>query len=263
MKKKNPEIPRDWFVNWFDEWYLTVYRRRDKNEAKKLVSRLPIWDYLREIKKPDNWDCWCLDVGCGSGRYAREIAAKGFEVLGVDLSKTLLKKADSEISHTSPYYVQADMRKLPVLNKFVLAASLFTSFGYFKSISEHKTVLRQIYNCLLDKGVFILDIPNKKTLERFVEGNPNSERRIDNVRVIENRWIDKMHQRVNKEIQIIGNKIQRTYYESVRLFERAEIEGLLLESGFNLDEFSPWGDYTGKTLTENSPRMIHFGVRNA
>lgn len=34
-----------------------------------------------------------LDVGCGTGRHALELARRGYSVVGVDLSKSMLDKA--------------------------------------------------------------------------------------------------------------------------------------------------------------------------
>jgi SAM-dependent methyltransferase len=48
-----------------------------------------------------------LDVGCGPGRHSRSLAARGFEVVGVDVSRPFLEAAGEGT------WVQADARRLP------------------------------------------------------------------------------------------------------------------------------------------------------
>lgn len=52
-----------------------------------------------------------VDVGCGTGRHARALAAEGVDVLGVDLSAGLLAAA---AQRRPGGWVQADARRLPL-----------------------------------------------------------------------------------------------------------------------------------------------------
>jgi SAM-dependent methyltransferase len=56
-----------------------------------------------------------LDLGCGTGEHSRFLAEQGFQVVGIDLSETLLAEARSEeISRIQ--YMQSDLRDLAGLN---------------------------------------------------------------------------------------------------------------------------------------------------
>jgi SAM-dependent methyltransferase len=66
-----------------------------------------------------------LDVACGSGRHAREFAALGWEVVGVDYSADLLGLAEGLEVH------RQDMRALDVPGApFDAVTCLFDSIGY-------------------------------------------------------------------------------------------------------------------------------------
>ena len=66
-----------------------------------------------------------LDVACGSGRHAREFAALGWEVTGVDYSADLLELAEGLEVH------QQDMRQLEIPGPpFDAVTCLFDSIGY-------------------------------------------------------------------------------------------------------------------------------------
>ncbi|MDP8237914.1 MAG: class I SAM-dependent methyltransferase [Candidatus Hatepunaea meridiana] len=266
----------EWYRQWFDENYLLVYSHRDKREAADFASLWPIWKYL----KPGGW---CLDLGCGTGRYAYEIQKRGLNVLGIDLSAPLLKIAQSVRNnqyHTarSIWFVRADMRSLPIMSgvntrhnltntrhnfsggPFSLIVSLFTSFGYFDD-NEHLQIIRQIRKLLLPDGIFIIDIPNPVSVRKTVSDKPVTIRTVNGVNIKEERYIDEKACRVIKEIEIERQGRKQKYYESVKLFNIEELKALLKLNGIKQIE-DCWGDYQGTRFELESPRIIYFGKVN-
>jgi SAM-dependent methyltransferase len=55
--------------------------------------------------------CRTLEVGCGEGRVARDLAARGHRVVALDSSPKLLRHAAT--AHAGGHYVQADAAALP------------------------------------------------------------------------------------------------------------------------------------------------------
>lgn len=250
MSSATINVPNDWFKEWFDELYLDVYSHRDRSEARNFISKLPIWG---EIAPKD----WCLDLGCGAGRYSLEIAAKGLNVLGLDLSKPLLRKAlDAGSDLASAWYVRADMRSIPVKSRFILIVSLFTSFGYFGD-EDNRALLDEVRSLLQPAGVFILDVANPLSVATAIADKPVTNKDRNGMHITEERYFDKVKSRVNKHIEIDAGGKKRSYYESVRLYHPDEMVTLLGSCGFR--QLHPaWGDYQGRLLTEESPRMIYF-----
>jgi SAM-dependent methyltransferase len=64
-----------------------------------------------------------LDVPCGDGRLAHPLAAKGYEVSGVDISA-------ENVERQGPRFHQGDLRALPDLGQFDAVLSWGNSFGY-------------------------------------------------------------------------------------------------------------------------------------
>lgn len=64
---------------------------------------------IRELLPPP--DGLTLDVGCGEGRWVRELAGRGYDVVGVDPSEPLLEKARA--ADPGGRYLQADAAALP------------------------------------------------------------------------------------------------------------------------------------------------------
>ena len=67
-----------------------------------------------------------LDVGCGTGRHAIELAGRGYAVVGVDLSEAQLARARAKAAERglSVDFRPADARALPFAAEFELAIML-------------------------------------------------------------------------------------------------------------------------------------------
>jgi SAM-dependent methyltransferase len=64
-----------------------------------------------------------LDVGCGPGRHARAMAARGYRVVGVDIAEGFVALAASD-APAGASFVRADARRLPVRPLFDGVVSL-------------------------------------------------------------------------------------------------------------------------------------------
>jgi 2-polyprenyl-3-methyl-5-hydroxy-6-metoxy-1,4-benzoquinol methylase len=67
-----------------------------------------------------------LDIGCGTGRHAIELARRGYSVVGIDLSESQLNRArEKAVEHGFPIdFRQTDARELPFHAEFGLAIML-------------------------------------------------------------------------------------------------------------------------------------------
>ena len=251
MFKKNTNYPPDWFSTWFDEDYCDVYNHRDDQEAEEFVANWQIWNRLRAGDL-------CLDLGCGTGRYSKLLAERGLSVIAVDLSTPLLNRAKkNSMFDPNLLLIRADMRAIPVREKFSLVVSLFTSFGYFETDDENLQVLHQVFEALLPGGLFIIDYFNPSAVQDRVRNEPSSYKTVKNISITEKRSINRETMRVDKRIFLDDGNQTKEYCESVRMYEPGELETMLLTVGLR-PICLPWGDYQGELLNESSPRMIFF-----
>ncbi|MEM1044186.1 MAG: class I SAM-dependent methyltransferase [Bacteroidota bacterium] len=244
-----------WYEDWFDsDAYELVYDQRDLSEARRLA------DLIERTAQPTP-GARVLDVACGRGRHSRILAARGYDVTGVDLSENALRSARRRAAREglSVTFQQADMRALPFEAAFDGAVNLFTSFGYFDAESDHQRVIDGVARALRPGGWFVQDFLSAPYLaahlvaedERTVEG-PDGQP----VRIVQRRRIEAGPggPRVNKEITLHRSGNTHTFAESVRLLGAADFRRMYAAAG--LDLAATFGDYAGGPYSEASPRLI-------
>ena len=101
-----------------------------------------------------------LDLACGTGELARELARDGFEVVGLDRSASMLKKAKEKAKQDGleiPYLHQ-DMRDFRLPHKVDLVTCLFDSINYILRYDELEAVFGNVHQALTPGGMFIFDM---------------------------------------------------------------------------------------------------------
>jgi len=147
-----------WYESWFESPHChALYSHRDEHEAAAFVDRL----LGRLVLKPGST---VADLGCGTGRHARRLAAHGKRVLGIDLSATSLALAKRHETG-SLWFRRQDIRLPFGVGTFDAVFNLFTSFGYFDDPADHVTVLENIARALRPGGWLVLDYINAQLAE--------------------------------------------------------------------------------------------------
>lgn len=95
-----------------------------------------------------------LDYGCGAGRSTRFLKQLGLIVKGVDISRTMLDKAQQRDRFTS--YTRIINNHIPNISNFY--DIVFSSLVFFEisSLSEIEMIFKEIYRVLKHKGIFII-----------------------------------------------------------------------------------------------------------
>jgi SAM-dependent methyltransferase len=104
-----------------------------------------------------------LDIGCGTGAHARELAGAGYSVQGVDISAGMLKRAHkmraslpAELAGRLSFS-QGDARSLRLDEKFDAVVSLFHVMSYQTSNQDLLSAFASARSHLVTGGVFIFD----------------------------------------------------------------------------------------------------------
>ncbi|MDH7516066.1 MAG: methyltransferase domain-containing protein [Bacteroidota bacterium] len=240
-----------WYEQWFaDELYLEVYRHRDEEEARKAVNLFLEASGLRPRST-------VLDLACGTGRHAFEFARRGYRVLAVDLSTTLLRIAGRKTRRygDSVAIVRADMRHIPLKGGTDAAVQLFTAFGYFPEDGENAAVIGEVAKALKPGGFYMLDFLHASHVAATLQ--PRTVREMPGGWIIEER--NTAGERIEKRITIIRPEGERRFIESVRLFTPAELRAMLIDAGFHILHI--FGDYDGGSFHRSAERCIFLSQR--
>jgi len=239
--QKNP-----WFKDWFNSpYYHQLYFNRDIKEAAAFIDKLI--DYL---KPPPTSSI--LDVACGRGRHSIMLAAKGFDVTGVDLSENSINEALKHETENLHFYLH-DMRLPFRINYFDYAVNLFTSFGYFETRREHDNAIRMVAQSLKPNGTLVLDYLNTHYAEDHLIHQ--SEKEIDGVNYIITKWFDETHfyKKIIIEDELLHEPLQFT--EKVHKFSLGDFTEMFAFQGLQITEV--FGDYNlGIYDIKKSPRLL-------
>ncbi len=235
----------DWFENWFGSpFYRILYQNRDELEAQEFVEHL--LTYLHP--QPG---CSMLDIACGEGRFARQLAGHGYHVTGIDISEASIEKARHYESADLEFFVQ-DMRYPFRTNYYDYAFNFFTSFGYFSHDRDHALAARSFAGALRNDGILVMDYLNHEYVAANLVPNETIVRGEYEFHI--SRRLE--HKHFVKEITFKDdeNKL-RHYTERVAAFSLTDLSRLFREAGMQL--VGTFGDYrlNPYNLLE-SPRLI-------
>ena len=193
-----------------------------------------------------------LDLGCGSGRHARCLAAHGFHVTGLDLSAGSLARARS---HRGPdvRYLEQDMRQPFGTNAFDVVFSLFTSFGYFEDAGDHSSVVGNIAAALTGGGTLVLDYLNAHHVERHLIAGEDVYRGEVSYKLT--RWSTALA--FFKRIEIHDSTLPAPleYVERVAKLTLGDFQRLFDDRGLAIEQI--YGDYQLAPFDAiDSPRLI-------
>lgn len=196
-----------------------------------------------------------LDIGCGYGRHAVNLASRDLRVVGLDINEYFLHLAverASQLPHRIAF-VRGDMRTLPLSGAFDAAVCLGGSFGQFATEDEDLALLRETARVLKPGGKFLLDVANRDgILSRFV-GRDWNELEDGTVVLHERRW-DSLRGRLEGRDLVLGEDGRRREYEhSMRLYGAPEIGSLFRRAGF--DVLALYGNLAGSAFGWDSPRV--------
>ena len=127
------------------------------------ATRHRIQPGVRRVLESLNGDESILDLGCGNGELARELAKRGHRgpYLGVDFSSPLLREAEAQLEGLSARFLRANLTELSVVSNQLSVSggwSLITAFSVLHHIpsKELRLSLLRIVNELLNHdGLFI------------------------------------------------------------------------------------------------------------
>ena len=139
----------------YSRYYDLLYRDKDYSGEARYVTEL--------IKRHAPNSTRVIEIGCGTGGHARELAALGLRVHGIDRSAGMLEAADAKLDSVEPEirarmrFSQGDARSVRLGEKADAVISLFHVMSYQTSNADLTAAFATARAHLESGGVFIFD----------------------------------------------------------------------------------------------------------
>lgn len=104
------------------------------------------------------WDGPILELGCGTGRVAKALADAGAEVVGVDLSPSMLAIARSEPASGRVEWLEGDMRALSLGRVFALVLVPLGGLQHLETVDDLVATLETVARHLDRDGLAVVDV---------------------------------------------------------------------------------------------------------
>jgi SAM-dependent methyltransferase len=245
------EAAPDWWQTGFGPEYLALY---DAFLAERTPVEVDQIEALLQLHPPRR----ILDLPCGQGRHSIELARRGYDVTGVDLSPYMLGVARERANATGARvrWLAGDMREPLAGQRFDVVLNLFTSFGYFEEESDDRRVVRAAASMLEPGGRFLLEVINgQRVIGTF---NEREWFTVGQTAVMEQRSLDVPMHRMVVERTVSSKNREKTSVHAIRLYGGREVETMLRAAGFARVDL--YGDWDGTHLTPESLRVLAIGT---
>jgi SAM-dependent methyltransferase len=237
----------NWWENFFtglivDFWRVALPPEVTKAESKWLSDALEARPGGR-----------LLDVPCGDGRLALEMARQGCLVTGVDLSEEFLAAARTEAGAEglSIVWRLSDMRDLPWREEFDGAFCGGSSFGYFGDEGD-LAFLRAVARSLRPGARFALD--SVKAVEVLLPAfRQRREMEIGDIRFEAFNHYDHETGWVENRYMISRGAKTETRLARHRIYTYREVVSMLERAGFG--EIHGYGSLDGEPFRLGSARL--------
>lgn len=258
-------VDYDFVAEFYD--YVTPYRERRDVEFFVAMAR--------ETGSP------VLEVGCGTGRVLIPTARAGFEIVGLDLSPSMLAVCRAKLAQEPPevqarvQLVEGDMRDFDLGRQFALITLPFRPFQHLTTVEDQIACLTTLRRHLAPAGRLVLDLfnpslPHLVLPDRMEEfgteppfAMPDGRQVVRRARVA---WHDYFNQiQYTELIYYVTHPDGRTerlvHAFPMRYLFRFEAEHLLVRCGFTVEAL--YADYDKSPYGVKYPGELIFVARRS
>ncbi|MDH5691816.1 MAG: class I SAM-dependent methyltransferase [Gammaproteobacteria bacterium] len=233
----------DDYANYYD----MLYQDKDYKAESEFVSKL-IHSYSPNSK------C-IIELGCGTGIHAINLAKQGYSVHGVDLSQTMLDLAEKrrlenvDAIEGNFTHELADIQKFTPSEKYDVAISLFHVMGYQTTNEGFSSAIANARNSLKEDGILIFDFwygpavltikPSSRTKQ--YENRIMSVVRSARPRILENENVVEVEYVIDITDKVApGNERQLRELHRMRYFFLPELSYMLNSLGLEIITSGEW-----------------------
>lgn len=206
-----------------------------------------------------------VELGCGTGRLTRLMAARGFNMIGVDNSVDMLSMARANGGpKESILYLLQDMQELELGEPVRAIYSACDCVNYILDEEELLEVFSRVCRYLEPQGVFLFDMNTPYKYRELLRDNTFAENRGEGSFIWENYFDEE--ESINEydltlfipDGQGLFRKFEETHYQ--RCYEIEHVRHLLGESGLVL--LGVYDAYSKEAARQDSERALFVAVKD-
>ena len=118
-------------------------------------------------KKPE----LVLDLACGTGRMTFELAHRGYDMIGIDLSIEMLMRARDRQTDENILWLNQDMRSFELYGTVGAVVCCLDAVNCLMNIKDVEKCFSLVHNYLDEGGVFLFDVNTPYKLENVFADN--------------------------------------------------------------------------------------------
>ena len=211
------------------------------------------------LKEEKIEDGLVLDLGCGTGKMTRLLAAAGFDMIGIDNSEDMLEIArecqyeqdetkvertgdtadsgeeEAELAGSNILYLLQDMREFELYGTVRAVISICDSMNYILDEEDLLQVFKLVNNYLDPRGIFIFDMNTRYKYAQMLGETTITENREEGSFIWENYFDEE--EDINqydltlfiREEGDLYRKYEETHFQ--RVYDLDTVKELLQEAG--------------------------------
>ena len=205
-----------------------------------------------------------LDMGCGTGSVTERLAARGYDMIGIDNSEEMLMEARDKMVESGQdiLYLLQDMRSFELYGTVAAAVSICDSMNYILEKEDLEQVFRLVNNYLDPKGIFIFDFNTPYKYRELLGDRTIAESRDNCSFIWENTFYEEAEVNIYdltifmQEEDDIFRRYQETHYQKGYTVET--VCRLLAEAGLKLEAVY---DAFSSDAPRNDSERVYFVAR--
>lgn len=199
------------------------------------------------------------DLGCGTGSFCLEMAQRGYEMIGIDISSEMLGIAGDKAlkAGVDILLLNQDMTSFELYGTVDAITCLLDSINYVTRKKELTRLFRLVNNYLNPGGLFIFDINSCYKFENILSNNVFCEVDDELTYIWQNSY-DKSKKLCRFDLTFFAQKgelyrrFDETHYE--RCYETEELTEMLYLAG--LDVCGVYGAFKFRKPSEKCDRVF-------
>lgn len=200
-----------------------------------------------------------LDLGCGTGSLTELLAARGYDMIGIDYSEEMLELAAQKRAESGQdiLYLCQDMREFELYGTVRAVVSICDCINYITDPDDLTEVFSLVNNYLDPGGVFIFDLNTEYKYAQVMGDTTVAEDREESSFIWDNQYDPE--ERINiydlsifvREDNGLYRKYQETHYQ--RAYSLEEIQRALAAAG--MEFVTAYDAFTKDAPKEESERI--------